>query len=61
MTDARYAKLLRDDADRFAMTVAVVAEADERPPADVAEEALRDALARLTETGALGPDEGEAS
>lgn len=47
-------KLLRDDADAFALTVAVVAAEVGRPPAEVAQEALSDALARLTETGVLG-------
>lgn len=51
-----YDHLLREDADHFVMTVAVAAEAAGRSPFEVAVEALKDALARLTETGQLGDD-----
>ena len=52
-----YDNVLREDADRFVMTVAVIAEAEGRTPAEVATEAMSDALARLTEIGALGGDD----
>ena len=52
-----YAKVLREDADRFVLAVAVVAEHEGRSPAEVALEAMQNALARLTETGALGGDD----
>lgn len=53
----RLEDLLRRDAENFALVVAVVAEELGRDPAELAREALRDALARLTETGALGSAE----
>ncbi len=52
-----YEKVLREDADNFALTVAVYAEAAGRAPVDVAREAIQHALARLTERGALGGDD----
>ena len=47
-------RVLREDADRFTMTVCVYAAASGRTPYEVAHEALGDALARLTEDGSLG-------
>lgn len=54
-----YDDVLREDADRFVTTIAVVAEDAGRSPLDVAVEAMADALARLQESGVLGsePDE----
>lgn len=57
MPDEDYAKVLRDDADRFVTTVAVVAEREGRLAGEVAQEALRDASARLVEQGVLGGDD----
>jgi hypothetical protein len=56
-----YAKVLREDADQFVMTAAVVADEMGRPFAVLALEALSDAVARLNELGMLNsPDEDEA-
>ena len=54
-----YADVLREDADRFVTTVAVVAEDAGRSALDVAVEAMADALARLQESGVLSKDHDE--
>lgn len=46
-------KVLRDAADDFLIVVAVCAEDQGRPPAELCIEAIQDAQARLTESGAL--------
>jgi hypothetical protein len=52
-----YAKVLREDADQFVMTAAVVAGEVGRPFAVLALEALSDAVARLNERGMLNPED----
>jgi len=47
-------RLLRTDADNFVLTVAVYADETGEAPAEIALRALADALARQTESGALG-------
>jgi hypothetical protein len=60
-----YERLLRVDAEKFALTVAVYAWSVGRDPRIVALDELTNALARLSEAGVLGSavnddDEGEA-
>jgi hypothetical protein len=52
-----YESELRRTADEFTMTVLVIAEHNDSSPLAVAVEALRDSLARLSETGVIGGDE----
>lgn len=52
---------LRRAADEFVLVVAVVADENGAQPYEVAREAISDALARLTEVGALGETEKEES
>jgi hypothetical protein len=52
-----YAKVIREDADQFVMTAAVVAGEVGRPFAVLALEALSDAVARLNERGMLNPED----
>jgi hypothetical protein len=56
-----YAKVLRDDADQFLTTVAVVAEREGEDIGVLAFEALTDALARLGERGILGSSDEDAA
>lgn len=50
---------LRRAADEFVLAVAVVADERGNDPAELAEQALADSLARLTESGALGRGDDE--
>lgn len=54
-----YESHLREAADTFVLAVIVIAEEQGRTANELAEEAIADSLARLSESGAIGPDYGE--
>jgi hypothetical protein len=52
-----YESELRRTADEFTMTALVLAAHNDSSPLAVVVEAIRDSLARLSETGVIGGDE----